>query len=71
MYDIAGINREIAALEEDRDYQILYWFELGERDRDWKLAPQYSNEWYLMGYEDRDYQLVIGFNPTPITLEQF
>ena len=71
MYDIAGINREIAALEEDRDYQILYWFELGERDRDWQFPPQYSNEWYLMGYEDRDYQLVIGFNPTPITLDQF
>lgn len=63
MYNItADINCEIAALEEERDCTILYWFEMGESDRSRGLAPQYTeNPWYMSGYEDRHYQLEIGF----------
>ena len=63
MYNnIADISREIAALREERDCLILYWFEMGERDRNYGLQPQYSdNAWYMSGYEDRQYQLEIGF----------
>ena len=73
MYNtIADIDREIAALQEQRDYEILYWFELGERDREVGLPPQYSDsDWYLLGWYDRDYQLAIGFTSTPATFEHF
>lgn len=63
MYNIADIDCEIAALEEERDCTILYWFEMGECDRSYGLAPQYSeNPWYTLGWHDRDYQLLIDFN---------
>jgi hypothetical protein len=73
MYNnIADINREIAALQEDRDYIVLYWFEMGENDRSAFLPPQYpGNAWYVYGYEDRDYQLEIGFIPKPTSFEHF
>ncbi|MCC5668416.1 hypothetical protein LC653_32335 [Nostoc sp. CHAB 5784] len=63
MYNnIADINREIAALREERDCLILYWFEMGEADRDFDLPLQYpDNAWYTLGWHDRDYQLEIGF----------
>lgn len=73
MYNtIADIDREIAALQEQRDYEILYWFELGERDHEVGLPPQYpDNDWYLLGWHDRDYQVAIGFNQTPVTFDHF
>lgn len=73
MYNtIADIDREIAALQEQRDYEILYWFELGESDRSHGLSPQYSeNLWYILGYHDREYQLEIGFNPELPTFDHF
>ncbi|MDB9373269.1 hypothetical protein [Nodularia sphaerocarpa] len=62
MYSIADIDHEIAALEEQRDYQISYWFEMGETDRDFDIPPKYpDNVWYMNGYEDRQYQLEISF----------
>lgn len=69
---ITDINREIAALEEERDYQILYWFEMGENDRTANLPPQYpNNEWYAMGYGDRDYQIEIGFDLQLVIFDHF
>jgi hypothetical protein len=60
---IADIEREIIALREQRDCEILYWFEMGESDRTSNLPPKYpANDWYMIGYEDRQYQLEIGFN---------
>lgn len=63
MYNnIADISREIAALREERDCTIAYWFEMGEVDRDFDLPLQYpDNAWYTLGWHDRDYQLEIGF----------
>jgi hypothetical protein len=73
MYNnIADINREIAGLREHRDYEIIYWFEMGESDRSSGLAPQYTeNPWYTLGWYDRDYQLEIGFNLQPVTFNHF
>jgi len=73
MYNnIAEIDREIAALREQRDYEIAYWFEMGESDRSYGLQPQYSeNSWYILGYHDREYQLEIGFNPELPTFDHF
>ena len=73
MYNtIADIDREITALEEDKHYQILYWFEMGETDRGFDLSPQYSdNDWYMMGWNDREYQLQIDFNPEIPRFEHF
>ncbi|NJL65449.1 MAG: hypothetical protein HC903_31315 [Methylacidiphilales bacterium] len=82
MYNnIADIDREIAALKEQRNYEILYWFEMGESDaevaelrgdRSAFLPPQYAeNPWYKLGYDDRQYQLEIGFNPTPANFNPF
>ncbi|MEM7579093.1 MAG: hypothetical protein AAF316_04440 [Cyanobacteria bacterium P01_A01_bin.80] len=73
MYNtIADIDQEIAALEEDKAYLALYWFETGEADRDFDLSPQYSdNDWYMMGWNDRDYQQEIGFNPELPRFEHF
>lgn len=73
MYNtIANINREIAALEEDKACLSLYWFEQGETDRDFDLPPQHlDNEWYLLGWNDREYQLQIGFNPEIFRFEHF
>ncbi len=73
MYNnIADIDREIAALEEDRDYHILYWFETGELDCEVSLQPQYlDNSWYMMGYHDRQHQIEIGFNYQPQRFEHF
>lgn len=69
---IAEIDREIAAMQEQRDCEILYWFEMGEADRSYGLLPQYlDNFWYSLGWNDRDYQLEIGFNPEPITFNHF
>jgi|GEM_PF-3516707 len=64
MYNtISDIDREIAELQCERSSTVLYWFEMGEADRDSGLEPQHSdNPWYLSGYEDRSYQLEIGFN---------
>jgi hypothetical protein len=56
----ADIEREIAKLQKQRDCTILYWFELGESDRDAFLPPQYpDNPWYVCGYEDRQYQIEV------------
>jgi hypothetical protein len=73
MYNnIAEIDREIAALQERRDYEIAYWFAMGESDRSAYLPPQYSeNLWYTLGWHDRDYQLEIGFNLQPVTFDHF
>ncbi|BAZ71283.1 hypothetical protein NIES4106_60800 (plasmid) [Fischerella sp. NIES-4106] len=72
MYNIADIDREIAALRKQRDYEICYWFEMGESDRSYGLSPQYSeNPWYILGWHDRDYQLEIGFSPAPVTFDHF
>jgi hypothetical protein len=73
MYNnIADIDREIAALQEQRDYEILYWFELGESDRSYGLPPQYpDSDWYTLGWNDRDYQLAIGFTSAHVTFEHF
>ena len=73
MYNtIEDIDREIAALEEDKYYQILYWFEEGETDRDFDLPPQHTkNFWYILGWNDRDYQQEIGFNPQTPRFEHF
>jgi len=80
MYNnIADIDREIIALQEQRDYEIIYWFELGEsdtcgtlRDRSYGLAPQYSeSDWYMVGWHDREYQLAIGFTSERVTFDHF
>ncbi|MBD2458401.1 hypothetical protein H6G80_30585 [Nostoc sp. FACHB-87] len=72
MYNIAEIDREIAVLQEQRDYEIIYWFEMGESDRGADLPPQYAeNPWYSLGWHDRDYQLKIGFNLQPVTFDHF
>ena len=73
MYDlIADIDCEIAGLHEQRDCLILYWFEMGEADRNYGLSPQYPDStWYMSGYWDRDYQMEIGFNPQPTTFDHF
>ncbi|PAX59432.1 hypothetical protein [Brunnivagina elsteri] len=73
MYNnIEDIDREIAALKEQRNNEILYWFEMGESDRSAFLPPQYAeNPWYKLGYDDRKYQLEIGFNPTPVNFNPF
>lgn len=73
MYNnIADIDREIAALREQRDYEISYWFEMGETDRSYGLQPQYcENPWYVLGWHDRDYQLEIGCNLQPVTFDHF
>lgn len=72
MYNIAEIDREIAAMQEQRDYEIIYWFEMGECDRSYGLQPQYSeNPWYILGYHDCDHQVAIGFNQTPVTFDHF
>ncbi|MBH8564464.1 hypothetical protein I8748_20140 [Nostoc sp. CENA67] len=73
MYNnIADIDREIAALREQRDCTIAYWFEMGEADRSAYLPPQYlDNQWYLLGYYDRDYQLEIGFTPETPSFNHF
>jgi len=73
MYNnITDINREIAALQEQRDYEIAYWFEQGECDRNYGLQPQYSeNPWYILGWHDRDYWLEIDFNLQPVTFDHF
>jgi hypothetical protein len=73
MYNnIAEIDRRIAALQEQRDYEIAYWFAMGESDRSYGLAPQYSeNPWYTLGWHDRDYQLEIDFNLQPVTFDHF
>jgi hypothetical protein len=73
MYNnIADIDREIAALKEQRNHEILYWFEMGESDASAFLPVQYpQNLWYTLGYNDRKYQLEIGFNPTPANFNHF
>lgn len=72
MYNIAEIDREIAGLQEQRDYEITYWFEMGESDRSAYLPPQYlDNQWYMLGYHDREYQLEIGFNPETPNFDHF
>ncbi|MCP6761936.1 MAG: hypothetical protein NHB32_25020 [Fischerella sp. CENA71] len=72
MYNIADIDREIAELQEQRDYEIIYWFDIGESDRSYGLPPQYlDNFWYSLGWHDRDYQLEIGFSPAPVTFDHF
>ena len=73
MYNtIADIDCEIAALQEQRDYEILYWFEMGESDRSAFLPPQYlDSNWYMLGWHDRDYQVAIGFTSTPVTFNHF
>jgi hypothetical protein len=73
MYNnIAEIDCEIAALQQQRDYEIAYWFEMGESDRSYGLSPQYSqNPWYMLGYQDRDYQLEIGFNQEIPSFDHF
>ena len=73
MYNIIeDINREIAAVEEDKDRLILYLFEKGENDRLFNLPPQHQeSEWYMLGYHDKDYKIEIGFTPEPIVFEHF
>lgn len=73
MYNtIADIDREITALEEDKDCLALYWFETGEADRSAHLPPQYAdNYWYSLGWNDREHQQEIGFNPETPRFEHF
>ena len=74
MYDIitADIDLRIAEMQEERDCMILYWFEMGELDRNCGLNIQYQdNGWYLLGWYDRDYQLEIGFQTEPVNFEHF
>ncbi|NWF58964.1 MAG: hypothetical protein HXY43_06560 [Fischerella sp.] len=72
MYNIADIDREIAELQEQRDYEIIYWFDMGESDRNYGLSPQHSeNPWYILGWHDREYQLEIGFNPETPSFDHF
>lgn len=73
MYNnIADIDGEIAALQEQRDCTIAYWFEMGESDRSYGLPPQYfENPWYILGYHDREYQLEIGFVPETSSFDHF
>lgn len=70
MYNtIADIEREIAELQKQKDYLALYWFEEGEADRNFNLAPQHTeNFWYILGWNDRDYQIEVGFHPVPFEI---
>ena len=73
MYNkIQDIERELAALEEDKEGIIFYLLEQGESDRNFNLPLQHTNNfWYILGWHDRDYQIEIGFDPEPVIFEHF
>ena len=66
------IEQEIVRLQEEFNYEVAYWFEMGELDCDVNLQPQFlDNSLYMMGYHDRQHQIEIGLNYQPQRFEHF